>query len=258
MDPAVQLVFPWRPIQCSISSVLESNVRSVCEHLFVSESALQWEDLAFFSGFVAGDGCFMIRSNNAGTSWCCTLDVKLRSDDTPLLRSFQEWTGVGQLFRSPARGRSSPQTNWRVGRRLDCLKVVELLVKCPPLGKAARQFDVWQRAVRAWIDDGGAASSLPGLAAGLAALHHTTTQAPCRVDITEADLAAFLAGFASAEAHFGATTEGSPTFGINLRADDAPLLRLFHETFGIGGSRTSSRTDHRERPRHGTWAAARS
>ena len=44
----------------------------------------------------------------------------------------------------------------------------------------------------------------------------------------------FLSGFASAEAHFGASDQGSPAFVINLRADDGPLLRLFHETLGVG------------------------
>jgi hypothetical protein len=57
---------------------------------------------------------------------------------------------------------------------------------------------------------------------------------PSLVDINEYDLAAFLAGFASAEAHFGASDVGSPSFVINLRADDGPLLRLFQETFEIG------------------------
>jgi hypothetical protein len=44
----------------------------------------------------------------------------------------------------------------------------------------------------------------------------------------------FLAGFASAEAHFGASDRGSPAFVINLRADDGPLLRLFHRFIGVG------------------------
>lgn len=44
----------------------------------------------------------------------------------------------------------------------------------------------------------------------------------------------FLAGFASAEAHFGASDQGSPAFVINLRADDGPLLALFHRSLGVG------------------------
>jgi hypothetical protein len=121
-----------------------------------------------------------------------------------------------------------------VERRLDCLKVVDILSQWPPIGKAARQFDVWRQAVKVWVADGGGSSVLPGFAAELRALHRSTAPAPCAVDITEPSLAAFLAGFASAEAHFGVTLEGSPCFTINLRADDGPLLRRFRDTFGIG------------------------
>ena len=74
----------------------------------------------------------------------------------------------------------------------------------------------------------------PGLAAELRASHHSIQPVPCEVDITAADLAPFLSGFASAEAHFGASPEGSPAFVINLRADDAPLLQLFQRTFEVG------------------------
>jgi hypothetical protein len=65
-------------------------------------------------------------------------------------------------------------------------------------------------------------------------LHRSVVPAPSAVDITERDLMAFLSGFASAEAHFGASDQGSPAFVINLRADDGPLLGLFHRTLGVG------------------------
>ena len=111
-----------------------NNVRTACEHVFVSEIALLPQDLAFFSGFVAGDGSFVIRGNNAGASWCCGLVVKLRADDTPILKQFQEWTGSGQLSASQARGGSYPQTSWNVGRRSECLDVARMLDRRPLLG----------------------------------------------------------------------------------------------------------------------------
>jgi hypothetical protein len=54
----------------------------VYEHVFVPRSVFDPADVAFLSGFVAGDGSFMIRENNAGASWCCALTVKLRADVT--------------------------------------------------------------------------------------------------------------------------------------------------------------------------------
>jgi hypothetical protein len=59
-------------------------------------------------------------------------------------------------------------------------------------------------------------------------------QAPVPVDITRDRLAPFLAGFASAEAHFGASSAGSPIFVVNVRSDDGPLLRCFRDAVHAG------------------------
>jgi hypothetical protein len=200
----------------------------------VSANRFTEADLAFLSGFIAGDGCFLIRSNNAGSSWNCVFDMKLRADNTPLLREFQAWTRLGQLVPAPARGNSAPQTSWRIGRALECLQLAAILSQWPPLGKAGRQFQVWRRAVETSVARGGACEALGPLAAELRTLHRSIAPADCSVDITDSALAAFLAGFASAEAHFGVTDRGSPVFTVNLRADDGPLLRLFQERFGVG------------------------
>jgi hypothetical protein len=192
------------------------------------------EDLGFFSGFIAGDGSFIIGANNAGGSWRCELGVTLRADNTPLLAAFRDWSGAGELFRAPARGGSSPQTAWTVARQSDCLKVAALLEARRPLGKADRQFQVWRRAVQIWAADGGSSPALAELSAELRSLHRSSAPAQCPVDITPAELAPFLAGFASAEAHFGTTERGSPWFTINLRADDAPLLALFQRVLQLG------------------------
>jgi hypothetical protein len=202
--------------------------------VFVTTPALSTGDLAFFSGFVAGDGSFSILPNNGGATWRCCLQVKLRADNTPLLATFREWTGAGELFPAPARAGSRAQTAWIVARQADCLEVVTLLEAWPPLGKAAYGFRLWKQAVLLWIAEGGSSPALAEVAAELRSRHRTTRPAPCEVDITERDLAAFLAGFASAEAHFGASDAGSPSFTINLRVDDAPLLRLFQRVFEVG------------------------
>jgi hypothetical protein len=225
---------PASQLQRSITVLPESCVRRACEHLFVWSEATQLADRAFFAGFVAGDGSFVIRRNNAGASWCCGLQVKLRADDTPLLAALRDWSGTGELSPAPARGGSRPQTMWMIGRRGDCVTVATILDGSPLLGKKAREFEVWREAVKTWATRGGSDQALEGLAGELRALRAQYTPVRSGVAITDEYLAAFLAGFASAEAHFGASDVGSPSFAINLRADDGPLLELFHDRFEIG------------------------
>ena len=108
-----------------------------------------------------------------------------------------------------------------VQRRLECLELAVVLSQWPLLGKSGRQFDVWRRAVELWVAYGGACDALSPIAAELRGLHRSIAPVECPVDITKPALAAFLAGFASAEAHFGVTDHGSTSFVINLREDVA-------------------------------------
>jgi hypothetical protein len=105
------------PTSRSITRIRGSYIRGSCEHVFVWSKETSFADGAFFAGFVAGDGSFSIRANNAGASWCCGLQVKLRADDTPLLEALRHWSGAGQLWSGPARGGSRPQTTWMIGWR---------------------------------------------------------------------------------------------------------------------------------------------
>lgn len=130
--------------------------------------------------------------------------------------------------------RFTPANHLEVARGRDCLKIVDILNRFPPLGKAGRQFEVWRRAVQLWAGNGQQPDELSAMAAELGTLHRSAEPVPCRVDITPEEVGRFLAGFASAEAHFGASPRGSPRFVINLRADDGPLLALFQEAFGLG------------------------
>ena len=63
--------------------------------MFVWSEATKLADGAFFAGFVAGDGGFFVKPNNAGASWSCGLQVKLRADDTPLLTALKDWSVPG-------------------------------------------------------------------------------------------------------------------------------------------------------------------
>jgi LAGLIDADG endonuclease len=204
--------------------------------MFVWTSVDSISDGQFASGLIAGDGYFAIRPNNAGTSWQCALGVCLRADDTPLLTELCRWAGAGKLNAIPAYRTSRPQTIWLVQRQADCLRMVAILDSYPPLGKKLGQYEIWREAVTAWT---GASSNRRSVIAECRERLRAHRKADviagaAVVSITDDRLLAFLAGFATAEAHFGATAEGHPHFKINLRRDDGELLRTFRDRLGLG------------------------
>jgi hypothetical protein len=193
-------------------------------------------DGAFLAGLVSGDGSFVIRPNNSGASWACQLRINLRDDDTPLLASVRRWCEAGRLHAIPARNTSHPQTLWLVQRQTDCLRLLHILERHPPIGKKALQFAIWRRAVLAWTSgEPGRADVLARSAELLSASRHPARSALVSgVDITTPYLLAFLAGFATAEAHLGVSPDDRPAFVINLRRDDGGVLRLLHERLQLG------------------------
>ena len=119
-----------------------------------------------------------------------------------------------------------------VGRQAECLKVAAILDGSPLLGKKAREFPIWREAVELWITRGGADPELERLATALRALRRDTASSmpcfhnrrlPCGLPRRLRLRRGALRG-----------VPGSPSFTINLRADDGPLLRMFHERFALG------------------------
>jgi LAGLIDADG endonuclease len=204
--------------------------------MFVWVSVDSELDGGFAAGLIAGDGHFGILPNNGGTTWQCFLSVRLRADDTPLLADLSRWAGAGKLAAVPARRTSKPQTNWIVQRKADCQRIVSILDRHPMLGKKQGQYAIWRTAIAAWT---GMRSDRHSVVAACG--EHLRAHRRCdvvagrsEVSITDHRLCAFLAGFVTAEAHFGSTLEGHPHFRINLRNDDGELLSLFRDRLGLG------------------------
>ncbi len=113
-------------------------------------------DAAFgnwLAGFIDGEGCFVVSQNSGRPGYRCSLVVKLRLDDEPILREIQQRTGIGRLSRhkerEPDRHREATAT-WRVDSRRDCARMVELLDTFPLRAKKARDYEIWRSAVRLW------------------------------------------------------------------------------------------------------------
>lgn len=200
----------------------------------------------FFAGLVAGEGCFIIAERNGGQNWHCSFSLNLRADDTPLLRELQEHAAYGRLSAVPARGRSKPQVVWTVRRADECSALAARLLRNPLLNKKAGDVALWEQAVNVWRSQAlGRWSAMARLARDLRA--HRGFGDPWRaqtlVDISLSHVDQFLGGFATAEAHFGAAIPpAAPSFRINLRRDDRPILDFFAVTYGIGRVREYART----------------
>jgi LAGLIDADG endonuclease len=195
-------------------------------------------DGPFLAGFVAGEGHFWIRENNAGQSWCCGFALAQRDDNADLVAGARDFSGCGEVRWCPPRNTSHAQVHWVVQSMDHCSALATSLRTMPLLGKKAGDFRIWHRAVAAWNDPTLGAlrwQRLAQFASELRAHRDPSYDGDyTRVYISTDTLAGFLAGFASAEAHFGATRTGHPRFVIKLRADDTAVLSLLADRFGAG------------------------
>jgi len=110
------------------------------------------------AGFTDGEGCFVIHPHPKGLgAYACAFTIGLRADDKPLLVLLRDSTGLGRIYDvtpTAATLRSRPGTNpgvhWNIARKADCLQLVRLFDKYPPISKKAREYLVWRDAVLAW------------------------------------------------------------------------------------------------------------
>ena len=195
-------------------------------------------DRPFVAGFVAGEGHFWIAPNNAGQSWSCGFELCQRDDGAELVAAVRDVADCGVVRWVPACNTSHPQVVWSARSMHDCSALAAALRGVPLLGKKAGELAIWRRAVAAWCNRPAGSSrwsQLEHFASELRAHRAPEFAADyTRVDISTTDLARFLAGFASAEGHFGASAAGRPRFAIKLRADDTAVLSVLAARFGVG------------------------
>ena len=195
-------------------------------------------DGPFLAGFVAGEGHFWIAENNAGQSWACGFALVQRDDNAELVARARDLAGCGEVRWRPPHRTSHAQVHWLVQSMDACSSLARCLRGQPLLGKKAGDLAIWQQAVAAWNDTTQGAmrwKRLERFASELRAHRSPAFSADyTRVDISRPALSGFLAGFASAEGHFGASPNGHPRFVIKLRHDDSAVLALLATRFAVG------------------------
>ncbi len=194
--------------------------------------------MPFLAGFVAGEGHFFIRPNNGNQSWACGFHLDQREDNAGLLVAARDLAGVGAIWWHPARNTSRPQVRWMVQSINECLALTGVLDGHPLLGKKAGDYRIWRMAVARWAGRDDGPRRWPHMAE-LARALRLHRQPDIAINYTQVSTspwyrASFLAGFASAEGHFGVSQEGHPRFVIRLRSDDSEVLRCLASDCQVG------------------------
>jgi len=190
----------------------------------------------FLAGFIEGEASLSVRVLNGGQSFSCEMALKQRDDEQDTLEWLLALTGVGRLYRIPARATSKPQIGWLVNTQADCEELLALIEPCGFHGRRAAELALWRRAVTAWTNGGGdeRRSTLGALKAELTAARAYGGGAPSATPLAgRRQLLGYISGFVCAEGCFGFSS-GRPRFSVHLRRDDKPLLELLAASTGLG------------------------
>jgi hypothetical protein len=99
---------------------------------------------SYIAGFVTAEGSFGVVRN--GNRFFPALTVRVRDDDTVLLRALCSSTGVGRVFMHRGSPGQSPIAMWLVRRRHELPDVVRLFDAHPIRGRKAGEYAVWREA----------------------------------------------------------------------------------------------------------------
>jgi hypothetical protein len=188
------------------------------------------------AGFLDAESHLAVIPNNGGAGWRCECSVNLRDDDRDTLISYREKLGIGHLTQIAARNGSRPQVLWKIGSKLECQVLGELLDAHPLRGRKRREYEIWRAATMVLASRrqglGAAGRARMAQLADYLLAERVYREPPTAValpDMTDQYAANYFAGFFSGEGCFLLTRRGA-RFVIKLRRDDRPLLDAFAAT----------------------------
>jgi hypothetical protein len=185
------------------------------------------------AGFLDAEAHFSIGRNNGGRNWRCSVSVRLRDDDAPVLAEFRRVTGVGTLVAVPARGGSKPQCEWKVTSGLECLRLADLLERFPMYGRKRLEVNDWIRAVRA-LETRDPDVDVADLARSIRdRRRYREPKADPHPPEDQPGLLWYLGGFFTGEGSFALSRQQARAV-VKVRRDDRPLLAGFASITGLG------------------------
>lgn len=109
----------------------------------------------WLAGFADGEGCFRIHRHPRGY-YACFFEIKLRSDDRPILEDIRNQLGVGSIYdqgcRTNSYGVSSSSTvMFRTFNKSECTVIRDVFSLYPLRAKKAEDCSIWSKAVDFWI-----------------------------------------------------------------------------------------------------------
>ncbi len=108
----------------------------------------------WLSGFVAGEGCFLLNPRKTDTSPIAVLEIGVREDERPILETIRSFFGAGNIYQNraaralPGKPHHHSSVHYRVS---DCELLVSIIMphfeKYHLLAKKQHDFDVWRKGV---------------------------------------------------------------------------------------------------------------
>lgn len=127
---------------------------------------------AWFAGFVAGEGCFMVHRDHRepyGTYFVPNLKVALRDDDAEIAYEIQAAFGgrVEEHHLNRAMSQrgfdAKPQVRWATGGKVVLAGLVAYFDRFPLRAKKRHEYVIWREAVMLYVEEGGKAAGLEEL-----------------------------------------------------------------------------------------------
>ena len=104
-------------------------------------------DRSFLAGFLEGEASLSIREQNGGQSYSCEMALNQRDDEQDTMERLVATTGLGRLYRVPARSTSKPQIAWLVNTQEHCGELLALIERGFH-GRRTAELRLWSQAVR--------------------------------------------------------------------------------------------------------------